>query len=163
MIPCHTQPIGPFTGAVDAVSFSPDGKFIVTGGIDKTVRIWEAEIGSLVHTLTGHTAQITSVSFSPDGKQISSSSRDKTARIWNASDGQEIHRMAGHVGAEHGRGLPAGGVPARPAKAGVAPTSGRGGRDDPSSVGRPRHPAAVRGSYPVYRVGPRLSRVRSGR
>ena len=35
------------TDSVQAVAFSPNGKLIVSGSADKTVRLWEAETGKL--------------------------------------------------------------------------------------------------------------------
>ena len=56
------------------MAFSPDGKRIVTGSGDQTVKVWDADTGQEVLTLKGHTAQVTSVAFSPDGKRIVSGS-----------------------------------------------------------------------------------------
>jgi NACHT domain/WD domain, G-beta repeat len=59
------------TVAVTSVAFSPDGKQIVSGSRDKTVRRWDAATGQqLLPALEGHTDPVTSVAFSPDGKHI---------------------------------------------------------------------------------------------
>ena len=52
------------------MAFSADGKRIVSGSEDKTVKVWDAATGQEVLTLKGHTGQVTSVAFSPDGKRI---------------------------------------------------------------------------------------------
>ncbi|TVY12500.1 Vegetative incompatibility protein HET-E-1, partial [Lachnellula arida] len=60
------------TGYVSSVAFSPDGKQIVSGSWDKTVRRWDAATGEqLLPALEGHTSIVSSVAFSPDGKHIS--------------------------------------------------------------------------------------------
>ena len=59
------------TSRVSSVAFSPDGKQIVSGSYDTTVRRWDAATGQqLLPALEGHTSSVSSVAFSPDGKQI---------------------------------------------------------------------------------------------
>ena len=62
-MPGHTE-------EVRSVSFSPDGKYVVSGSDDKSVKIWSTESGEVVRTLNGHTNNVYSVSFSPDGKYV---------------------------------------------------------------------------------------------
>ena len=60
-----------------SVAFSPDGKRIVSGSGDRTVKVWDATTGQETLTLKGHTRTVRSVAFSPDGKRIVSGSEDK--------------------------------------------------------------------------------------
>ena len=75
---------------VRSASFSPDGKWIVSASSDKSVRIWNAQNGQLLHVLKGHTDSIKSASFSPDGRWIVSASFDKTICIWKFPPLQEL-------------------------------------------------------------------------
>jgi len=74
---------------VMSVAFSPDGKRVVSGSWDDTIKIWDTETGQEITTLKGHSREVTSVAFSPDGKQIVSGSEDKTLKIWDTETGQE--------------------------------------------------------------------------
>lgn len=69
-------------GEVRVAAFSPDGKFLATGGEDKTVRVSDAATGKEVTVLKGHTEPITAVAFNPGGELLVTGSADKTVRIW---------------------------------------------------------------------------------
>src|SRR4051794_27630976 len=71
-------------GSVMAVAFSPDGKILVSGSRDKTIKLWNARTGELQRTLSEHTADVYDVTFSPTGKLLASGSRDKTIKLWDA-------------------------------------------------------------------------------
>ncbi|EDR06816.1 uncharacterized protein LACBIDRAFT_299706 [Laccaria bicolor S238N-H82] len=76
---------------VTSVAFSPDGRHIVSGSGDKTVRVWDAQTGqSVMDPLKGHDGRVTSVAFSPNGRHIVSGSGDKTVRVWDAQTGQSV-------------------------------------------------------------------------
>jgi WD40 repeat protein len=82
--------------AVSSVAFSPNGKTIVSGSYDQTVRVWDAATGVEQHKITGHEHGVESVTFSPDGKTIVSGSDDQTVRVWDAATGVEQHKITGH-------------------------------------------------------------------
>jgi len=63
------------------VAFSPDGKQVVSGSHDETVRLWDAATRAALQRLEGHSGCVSSVAFSPDGKQVVSGSDDETVRL----------------------------------------------------------------------------------
>ncbi|RXW13019.1 hypothetical protein EST38_g12835 [Candolleomyces aberdarensis] len=85
-------------GLVWSVAISPDGKRIVSGSRDNTIRIWDMETGAQVgEPLLGHGGHINSVAISPDGKLIVSGSSDMTIRIWDAETGMQVgESLRGH-------------------------------------------------------------------
>ena len=71
-------------GQVQSVSFSADGRRIVSASRDWTARVWDAETGSPQAVLQGHGSVVDSASFSPDGRRIVTGSWDMTVRVWDA-------------------------------------------------------------------------------
>ena len=66
---------------VKSLAFSPDGRKIVSGSVDRTVRLWDLCSGQKT-VLKLHSDEVTEVAFSPDGKQIASISLDLSIRLW---------------------------------------------------------------------------------
>jgi len=85
------------TPDVHSVAFSPDGKRIVSGSGDNTLKVWDAESGAELMTLRGHKEYVKSVAFSPDGKRIVSGSWDNMLKVWDANSGAELMTLRGHV------------------------------------------------------------------
>ena len=69
---------------------------IISGSVDRTIKIWDANTGICLQTLKGHSDGVTSVAFSPDGTRIISGSYDKTIKIWDANTGQCLETLMGH-------------------------------------------------------------------
>jgi WD40 repeat protein len=62
--------------------FSPDGKRILSGSYDHTVRLWDVASGKEVCRFFGHSNWVWGVAISADGKYGLSGSLDKTMRLW---------------------------------------------------------------------------------
>ena len=90
--------------AVHAVCYcGPDGKCIISAGGkkdeeaekfgpgDTTVRIWDADNGTELLALKGHTQAVTTVCCSRDGTRIASGSQDRTVIVWDAKTGEKLH------------------------------------------------------------------------
>jgi serine/threonine protein kinase len=69
-------------GAATCVAFSTDGSLLASGGADATVRLWQADDGTLLTTLTGHQKAVWAVVFGPDGGVVYSGGEGGTLRRW---------------------------------------------------------------------------------
>jgi len=77
-------------GQVEAVAVSPNGSRIVSGGNDRTVRVWDTESGRELACLLGHAGAV-----SPDGLKIVSAGQDSTVRVWNARSFECVEVVGG--------------------------------------------------------------------
>ncbi len=78
---------------VNALSFSPNGDLLASGGSDGDIWVWRAATGQpyLPVPLKGHQSNVSFVTFSEDGKTLASASTlDVTLRLWNVTTGQEM-------------------------------------------------------------------------
>jgi WD40 repeat protein len=69
------------------VTWSPDGKSLLTASRDQTACLWSST-GSLLRTFRGHLGDVEDAAFSPDGQKVLSSSDDQSAILWNVDGGQ---------------------------------------------------------------------------
>ncbi|KAJ3250144.1 hypothetical protein HDU77_006938 [Chytriomyces hyalinus] len=69
-------------GGVQCVTFSGDGKVLVSGGADETCRVWDVQSGRCLKIFTGHEGCINSVAITSDGRRLVSGSDDQTVRVW---------------------------------------------------------------------------------
>jgi len=90
-------PLSDHKGQVWGVTFSPDGKFLATAGVDQTVKLWDADNGQVVRTFPGHTSRVHVVAFSPDGRLLASGGADQTVKVWETATGKELLSLAGHT------------------------------------------------------------------
>lgn len=74
--------------SVNAVVTTSDGKQIVSGSTDSTIKIWDIETGKNINTLIGHHSSIRAIAITPDGKNIVSASQDTTLKVWDLQTGE---------------------------------------------------------------------------
>ncbi len=89
--PCHV--LASHTGAVYSLAFSPDGRTLLSGGVDHKVIHWD------VATLQERTRwedfpdDVNCIRFSSDGRLIATAGEEKQVRIWNAATGQVVQSL----------------------------------------------------------------------
>jgi WD40 repeat protein len=84
------------TRQVQSADISRESNFIVSGGDDDELRLWDAISGKEIKTFKGHSNQVWSVAFSPDGNYVLSSGEDQSVRLWDVAKAKEIKCFTGH-------------------------------------------------------------------
>jgi WD40 repeat protein len=72
------------------ISFSHDGKRVVTAGEDRQALIWSADTGARLGSSLRHPNEVSQARFSPDDRFIVTACRDRFARVWNPATGEPI-------------------------------------------------------------------------
>src|SRR5262249_23535946 len=80
------------SGSITSASLSSDGKYLVSGGFDGTVRLWDVTTGRSIRATKGHQV-VSAVAFSASGKLVVSGGHDGVVKMWDAKTGTEIAAM----------------------------------------------------------------------
>src|SRR5262249_38526602 len=94
-------------GQVNRIVLSHDGRHVLSGGLDTTMRLWDVATGKEVRRFEGHTGGVWGVALSSDGKRALSGGGslvrngnwvepDSSVRLWDVQTGQELRRFEGH-------------------------------------------------------------------
>jgi hypothetical protein len=84
------------TGPVFGVALSTDGRKVVSGGADSSVRLWDVKNSKEQRRFDGHNGPVWTVAISPTGQRIVSGGFDRTIRLWDPVSGKESKQLAGH-------------------------------------------------------------------
>lgn len=84
-----------------SISFSSDGKYLVSGGGSQIIKLWELATGNAIRSFTGptkegYTYSVYSVAISSDGDLIASGSEDGIIKLWDINSGLVVNTLKGH-------------------------------------------------------------------
>jgi WD40 repeat protein len=84
---------------VQCLAWTKDGKTLVSGSFDYSIRIWNTKTWKQIVVLNEHTSSsfVNALAISPNGRVLASASQDSTARLWNLDNGQPISSLLQHA------------------------------------------------------------------
>jgi WD40 repeat protein len=85
-----------FTGIINCLAFSPDGRWLLAGLADGSLTLWNTETGEVVRRVGVHGDEVRSVAISPDGALALSASSDPAVKLWDLKRGRHVRNLAGH-------------------------------------------------------------------
>ncbi|KAL0956434.1 hypothetical protein HGRIS_002582 [Hohenbuehelia grisea] len=86
-------------GSVNVARYSKGAaQYVLTGGQDRSVRLWNASSGAEIKTFNAHGYEVLSISVSHDNAQFSSSGGDRSIFVWDVMTGVTTRRISGHMG-----------------------------------------------------------------
>ncbi|OLP20206.1 hypothetical protein BST81_01885 [Leptolyngbya sp. 'hensonii'] len=85
------------TDRIRAIAISPDGKRLASASSDKTIRLWDLETSTFLHSLTDHIGAVHAVLIHPNRQILLSGSSDKTIRLWHLEKGKLLHTFVDHI------------------------------------------------------------------
>jgi hypothetical protein len=71
-------------------TFTHDGRYIVSGGGNGVLTLYDTKTGQEMHQFVGHTGDVWSMAVSPDNQTLVSGSADQTARLWDVASGHNL-------------------------------------------------------------------------
>lgn len=80
-------------GGVRSLVLDLDGRFLVTAGVDRVLKVWDGKTWQLEQTLQGHSNAVYVLALNPTSQMLASSSDDQTVRIWQMPSGQERYLL----------------------------------------------------------------------
>jgi WD40 repeat protein/serine/threonine protein kinase len=84
------------TNTVWSVSFTPDGRALASGGLDRSVRLWDLAGGLAPCRFEDHTETVWPVAVGPGGKLLASGGWDRTVRLRDLASGKPVGVLKDH-------------------------------------------------------------------
>lgn len=84
---------------IGALAYTPDGRILISGSRDATIKLYEMPQMNEIRTLKGHAGWVRSLAVSSDGKVLASCGDDQTIKLWDLAAGRQFRTLKVHTGA----------------------------------------------------------------
>ncbi|KAI9315948.1 WD40-repeat-containing domain protein [Dichotomocladium elegans] len=84
------------TGPINDVCYNKSGQYCLSGGRDRTVRLWNPLTGMPLHSYNGHGRDVLGVAVASDNAKIASCGMDRAVILWDVGTGEILRRYTAH-------------------------------------------------------------------
>ena len=92
-------------GPISTLAFTPDGRSLISGSWDRTIRVWNVFDRSQSSEVLQLTSDLLSVAISPDSSQVAASTLDGQLTFWNLNTSVQESGLEGRRDVSGGRTL----------------------------------------------------------
>lgn len=96
-------------GAVHVARYNPGGRYLLTGGADQQIQLWNTKSGApgeldakgrspSIQRYSGHTYEVLCLDIASDSNRFASGGPDRSVMVWDVSSGQILRRFNAHTG-----------------------------------------------------------------
>jgi len=78
---------------INALAYSPDGRYLASGSNDRLIKVWDTATGAELHSLAGHRGDVTGVAYSADGRSLVSCGHDGAIQLWHMATGRPLYQL----------------------------------------------------------------------
>lgn len=87
-----------FFGRIAQIAITADGKKAITGGLDRTIRVWDLENAKCLKIFWDHPGEKMALAITPDGRIAITGGYDGALRVWDIEKGEFKGLGKGHLG-----------------------------------------------------------------
>ena len=81
---------------IDSICFSNNNQFLASASKDKTIKVWQLELGKFTKTILLKSDYANSIAFDRDNKILISGEKDSTIKLWSLQHQKLIHTFIRH-------------------------------------------------------------------
>lgn len=84
-------------GQINTLCYNPAGAYVLSGGQDRTICLWNTSSHELIQTYRMHAYEVIDIAITADSSKFASCGGDRTVFLWDVRTSKAITRFSGHL------------------------------------------------------------------